>query len=390
MKVLTLTSLFPNSEQPFLGQFIKERIRHLANLCELKVVAPVPYFPPIKHINNKWYKFSRIPFKEYIDGLEVYHPRYFLIPKFGMSFYGYFFFLSIHSFMKRLRETFRYDVIDAHWAYPDAYAAVSIGQRLDVPVCVSLRGSDINEYLQLKIIRHHILSSLKRADKIISVSRALKKIIVRYGIPENKIIVVPNGVDKNAFYYIEKTKARDRLKLPLNAKVVLNIGNLVKGKRQDLLINSIAEVKKTIKELRCFIIGIGNEEKNLRKLILRLGLKRCVFLLPPIPNKELVWWYNAADVFCLTSESEGCPNVILESLSCGLPTVATAVGGIPELVSNKRLGLLVQKMNTEELSISLTCALNKSWKREVISQGPKIRTWEVVAEEIMENIRGLQ
>jgi teichuronic acid biosynthesis glycosyltransferase TuaC len=119
VKLLVFSALFPNNVWPELGIFVKERMVHFARQtrCEMKIVAPVPYFPPVK-MGSRW-RFSQIAAQETIDGFEVYHPRYFMIPKVGMVFYGWKMFLSVLPLMRRLKQRYPFDLIDAHFLYPD-------------------------------------------------------------------------------------------------------------------------------------------------------------------------------------------------------------------------------------------------------------------------------
>src|SRR5215510_5748560 len=128
VKVLVCTSLYPNSIWPHHGVFVKERMTQFARLegCNVKVVAPVPYFPPVK-ITPRWH-FSQIPRCESIEGITVYHPRYFMTPKVGMSFYGLTMFLSVLRTVAKIQQDFSFDLIDAHYVYPDGFAAVLLGQ----------------------------------------------------------------------------------------------------------------------------------------------------------------------------------------------------------------------------------------------------------------------
>lgn len=390
IRILTLTSVFPNSQQPHFAHFMKERIRYLANLCELKVVAPLPYSPPFKHLNKRWYSFSQVPSVETIDGLEISHPRYFMTPKIGMSYYGYSYYVALLPFLQKLRKCFPFDAIDAHWAYPDGFAAVRIAKRLNIPVCLTLRGTDVNKYMKMRVIRRLILNTLHLADRIITVSHVMRDKLLESGVPKEKIAVIPNGVDKSKFFYCDQTTARNKLGLPLDKKIILHVANLVKVKRQDLLLHSVAEIARVRGDIGCYILGQGSEEARLRSLSKQLCLEEVVTFVGQIPNSQLSLWYNAADVFCLTSKAEGCPNVLLESLGCGLPVVATSVGGIPEIVNGHAgSGMLVDTGDVETLSRILSDSLEKAWDRELIARNHSHRTWGIIASEILENIKAI-
>jgi len=170
MKVLVFTTLYPNNVWPNQGVFIKERMTQFARLdgCEVKVVAPVPYFPPIK-ANWRW-RFSQVAPSEVRDGIEVYHPRYYMTPKWGMTLYGILMFLSVVLAVRKLRRDFDFDLIDAHFVYPDGFAAVLLGKCFNKPVVVTARGSDVNLYSAFPIIHRLLRYTLNEAKSVIAVS----------------------------------------------------------------------------------------------------------------------------------------------------------------------------------------------------------------------------
>ena len=213
MKVLSATTLFPNNMKPNQGVFVKERLTRLAVLpdVELKVIAPVPYFPKWK-ISHRW-EYSQVHKREVIENLDIRHPRYFITPKFGMPFYGYFMAASLYPAIKTIQKMFDFDVIDSHYVYPDGFAAVKIGRILKVPVTITARGSDINLFSKFRTIRPLLRNCLNKADQIITVSQKLKDSILDLRIPSEKIHVIPNGVDCDKFRPMPQTTVRKQLGL---------------------------------------------------------------------------------------------------------------------------------------------------------------------------------
>lgn len=380
MRVLTFTSLYPNNIWPNHGIFIKERVTHFASLpgCEVKVVAPVPYFPPLK-INHRW-RFSQVCRQEIRDGLEVSHPPYFMVPKIGMSLYGWLMFLSVLSTVKKIQQNFAFDLIDAHYVYPDGFAAVLLGRLLGKPVVVSARGSDVNLFQELPLIRRLLRYTLHVADKVIAVSDALKKKIVELGVGSERIAVIPNGVDSKKFCPIPKSEARRRLGLLADKKILLSVGNLTVNKGCDILLKTLRRLLDQTSE-KCFyliIIGEGEFRRELEKLANTLNLSGSVRLMGTVPHQELYLWYSAADVFCLASSREGWPNVILESLACGTPVVATAVGGVPEILQTNKVGFLTNR-DEKEFAEKVSCVLNMPWQPDSIVQYAREHTWDKTA-----------
>jgi len=379
MKILVFSSLYPNNMNPRLGVFIKERMVHFARLTgnEVKVVAPVPYFPPIK-IGSRW-QFSQVVSHETIDGVEVYHPRYFMTPKVGMIFYGWTMFASVLPTVRRLRQHYAFDLIDAHFMYPDGLAATLIGRVLGIPVVVSARGSDILRYSQFATIRPHLRTTLRTASESIAVSHELKEHMVRLGAPQDKVTVIPNGVDHEKFRALPREEARRTLGLA-HQPTILSVGNLTHNKGFDRALVALRNMRSEAGDLRpqLVIAGEGPLRKHLQEMVAALGVGEQVRFVGTIPHHDLAWWYSAADVFCLLSRQEGCPNVVLESLACGTPVVATPVGEIPYLITSDEVGFLAEP-NEHDTTRQLARALHTPWSRDAIRSYAKRYTWERVA-----------
>src|ERR1051326_7653250 len=185
LRVLIYTTLFPNSVQPLFGNFVLERMRHLLPFIDMSVVAPVPYFPKI-NLTRRWSDFTRIPRNEKFAGFDVQHPRYVVVPKLGMFTHALSMFAgTLVQIGKRLKVA-NYDVIDAHYVYPDGVSAVMLGALFNKPVVISARGTDVNVFPQFKSIRPMIGRALNRADAVIAVAQSLKDIMVGLGCPAEK------------------------------------------------------------------------------------------------------------------------------------------------------------------------------------------------------------
>jgi teichuronic acid biosynthesis glycosyltransferase TuaC len=392
--ILQFTNLFPNSDDPNYGIFVYRRAKQL---CEslahsVFVIAPVPYFPSWLPIPRKvrslprishWLKMNRIPAKERLGGITVYHPRYFMVPAISKPFHGFLIFLGTILLVLRLHARLRFDCIDAHFVYPDGFAAVLIGRLLRLPVVVTAHGTDLNRYAQVSFLRPLIRWTLDRAERVICVSMALKSIVLLLNIPNNKVVVIPNGVDLNCFRPTDKTEARLILGVPVDAKVILAVGQLISTKGHELLIHSVARLCLKFPKLRLFIIGEGSLRESLQRKVSALGLERHVSLMGAVKNEELFQWYGAADVTCQASSREGFPCVLLESLACGTPVVATAVGGTSEIINSQDLGQLVQQ-DVFSISEGLERVLQISWNRIAVARHARSLTWGQTAVEIEE------
>ena len=387
LRILTFTSLFPNSVDPSYGIFIYNRTSHLADRPgnEVIVVSPVPYFP--RWLKTKrWRKASQIPAAETTGELVVYHPRYPLLPKISMPLHALLMFLGSWRRCAKLNREARIDCIDAHFVYPDGMAAVLLGKVLGVPVTVSARGTDINLFSSFLLIRPMIRWTLKQSAAAIAVSAALKEKMKELDIDLGKIHVIPNGVDAASFQAIPREDARRKLGLAQDGPVLVSVGSLIPEKGHQLLIQALGHVVGIHPGLRLYILGEGPFRAKLENLAAELGLNERVQLLGKRRHEELPLWFSAADASCLLSSREGWPNVVSESLACGTPVVGTRVGGIPEILHSPELGVLVEQ-TSESVAAGIERVLAKPWNREEISRQTRARTWEIVAAEVEDVLR---
>ena len=345
--------------------------------CKVKVAAPVPYFPEIK-LGRRWL-FSQVTRREMIEGLEVYHPQYFMTPKIGMSFYGLTMFWSVLPFVKKIQKEFNFDIIDAHYVYPDGYAATLLSKHFKRPVVVSARGSDINRYGEFPIIRKFLRRTLLKANGVIAVCHALKERIAQLGVPEERVSVIPNGVDHLKFFPAPKEEVRRKLNLP-ERKIILSVGHLTRNKGFDYLIKALKILRADFNQKSAYLVIVGEGElrKELEKNISLLSLGEHVRLAGAIPHQEMGDWYSAADLFCLASGQEGWPNVILESLACGTPVVASSAGGIPEIIRSNGVGILAER-SERDIALKISTALKQPWNRQEIVKFAERHTWDQVA-----------
>jgi teichuronic acid biosynthesis glycosyltransferase TuaC len=381
MKILTFTSLFPNRLKPDFGAFIYQRTAHLAARAGnfLRVLAPIPYFPSWPR-TNRWSSFSKIPINESVGTLTVSHPRYPLLPG-VMPLHGWLIFLGCLQAVRRLHREFGFDCIDAHYIYPDCFAAVLLAKILRIPVIVSARGTDINLFPNFITILPQIRWVLLQCSGIIAVSAALKEKMVAIGVPAEKIRVIGNGVDTHRFQWIDRDLARRRLAVPEKARMLLSVGSLVPVKSHHLLISVMAELATRYPDLLLYIVGDGPERSRLELEIRSRGLQMRIFLPGNQPNEVLPFWFSAADISCLTSSREGWPNVISESIACGTPVVATRVGGVPEIITSPDLGIMTEP-TVHSIAEGIQLALRTDWDRQLLLRTAQSRTWAVVAEEV--------
>jgi teichuronic acid biosynthesis glycosyltransferase TuaC len=333
---------------PYHGIFVENRLRSLVGSGEVAsmVVAPVPWFPFEHKAFRGYATFARVPREERRHGIAVLHPRYALIPKVGMSSAPLLMYGSLRNFVAKVLTTgFRCDLIDAHYCYPDGVAAVLLGRRLGKPVVITARGTDVNLLSEYRVPRRLVRWAAAQAAGLITVSEALRGRLIELGVPGSRIEVLRNGVDLALFAPQERAAARRELGLEADGPVMLSVGSLAPLKGFDLIIRAAAALRNAI----LIIVGEGPEEAVLQRLAQDLHMGGRVRFLGTLPQPRLATVYNAADVLVLASAREGLPNVVLEALACGTPVVATAVGGVPEIVRVRAAGRLVRERTPEAI-----------------------------------------
>jgi teichuronic acid biosynthesis glycosyltransferase TuaC len=345
VRLLTLTTLFPNSQQPRHGIFVANRLRHLCatGRVEASIVAAVPWFPGVYRAQ------SVLPAIERVCGFEVRHPRYVHIPAVGMRMQPDSLARTLLDELRRSDfDAARFDVVDAHYFYPDGVAAARVANELGLPLVISARGTDINVIGEIPFARQRMLQAALSADALIAVSGALAAKMVTLGMPSERIQVLRNGVDTTLFSPVPRAAARERLGLPSAGIWLLGVGNLVPEKGFDLLIRAAAAMP----DVRLLLVGEGPLRANLHALARTVAPGRVRFE-DNMAQAQLRFVYSAADVLALPSLREGWPNVVLEAIACGTPVVAADVGGVREMLHTAGPCRIVARRNEGDWSVAM-------------------------------------
>jgi teichuronic acid biosynthesis glycosyltransferase TuaC len=294
--------------------------------------------------------YSRVPRQEENELLKITHPRYLVIPKIGMNIAPALLFSRTLFTLRRLQKHWGdFDIIDAHYFYPDGVAAAMLGRSLGKPVVITARGSDVNSIAGFRLPRTMISWAAETAQHVITVSSALKDALLGLGVSESKISVLRNGVDLETFQPLERIDARQRL--ALRGPTLLSVGNLIKLKGHELIIKALP----ALANYDLLVCGDGPMRTELEALARELGVGDRVRFLGRLRHEELPLIYSAADALVLASSREGWPNVLLEAMACGTPALGTRVGGIPEVIAEPAAGGLI----SERSSVGIATAVNE-------------------------------
>jgi len=340
LKLLTFSTLYPSAVMPSHGIFVETRLRHLvaSGQAESRVIAPVPWFPFKGERFGEYGRFAATPARESRHGLDVTHPRFVRLPKVGMSSAPYTLAWTFLRAARRLQAGgYDFDLIDAHYFYPDGVAAVMVARALNKPVVITARGTDINLIPQHAFPRKLILRAADQADAMITVCEALKDELVALGADPAKVTALRNGVDLALFHPGGRDAARAALGLVASRFTLASVGHLIERKGHELVIGALAELP----DVDLLIAGAGPEEGALRRLAASLGVAGRVRFLGPLPQARLREVYAGVDALVLASSREGWANVLLEAMACGTPVAASKVWGTPEVVASPEAGELM-------------------------------------------------
>jgi len=368
MKLAMISKLFPNATHPLVGQFNLQLANALSRQTALEVIAPVPGLPGC----------GAVPERTDRNGFGVRQPRFFAVPLLNRAIAG-------HSLARCLRRLpLDADALLATFAWPDGYAAVQLG----IPTVVKIGGSDIDLLPRSGLRRAQTIIALQRCRHAYVVASHLRDKIANLGVAKEKVAVIHNGIDPAVFHPRDQREARHALGLPQTGEIILYVGWIESDKGVEYLLRAHAALKS-----QSLLVLIGNSDdpgfrRQMETLVRSLGTAARCQLIQAQPHAQIATWLSAADIFAFPSLHEGCPNVVLEALACGLPMVATNVGGIPEITPHAPWCELVPPRDAPALTFGLQRLLATSWPRQQIAQSSQ-RTWDDVARDVLQVIQSV-
>ena len=386
MKILSLSSVFPNPAEPGLGLFVRSRLQHVAAMAETKVIAPIPLVdysnPHGRLFTPRYGALSRH------DGpIEVFHPRWFFPPH-GTPLNVACQYARLLPLVRHIRRAFPFDLIDAHFGYPEGATAGLLADTFHVPYTITLRGSE-TAFAEYRYRRKTLRWAMRRAGHVIAVSDDLRDFAIREGVSRERASTIPNGIDTAIFHPSEPQEVRLRRGLPLDRQLIVSAGELIEAKGHHLVIRSVKTLLDRGRKVELLILGSTARggpryENDLRRLVSELGIGANVHLIGWVNRDGLAELLSAADLFCLASFTEGWPNVVNEALACGTPVVASRVGGVPAMLSSEQYGVMVPPKDVGALTEALHRGLDTRWDRAAIAARGQSRTWADVAREVIE------
>jgi glycosyltransferase involved in cell wall biosynthesis len=382
LRVLTLATLFPNAARPQLGTFVERQALALAARpgVALELVAPVglPVWPLSLHPH--YAPLRRLPRRETWKGLVVHRPRYRVWPLIGARGTARSMARAVLPLLRRIREPFPFDVIDAQFFWPDGPAAMRLGAALGLPFSIKARGSDIHHWGDRPGISGQIAAAGNRAGGLLAVSGALKADMAALGLPGERIRVHHTGVDLDRFRPIDRAAAKAAL--GLSGPLLVSAGALIERKGQAFAIEALAALPGA----ELLLVGEGPYRPQLERLARRKGVARRAHFLGARPHDDLPALLGAADVAVQPSATEGLANVWVEALACGTPVVTCDVGGAREAIDRPEAGRLVAR-EAKAIAAAIRDLLAAPPDPAAVRKAAEKFSWDRNAEELEAHLR---
>jgi teichuronic acid biosynthesis glycosyltransferase TuaC len=375
-RILFISNLFPDDLERYRGLDNVTVLHQLSDRWEIKVGALRPWL-------QAWIPGMKKLWRPRAED-ELFEPDFVLVryvPKVGDSINHRLMANAVMTAFGSEERRGLFDVILASWLYPDGWAAANLAEKLGVPLVLIAQGSDVHRYLKISRRRRFILGAIRRSSAVITRSKSLAKLLAEAGVPEEKLKPVANGVDIQVFHADKNGRERENRGVRADSKLLLFVGNLLPVKNPQLLLGAFEKVVKARPEwqLHLCLAGKGPLQKELEDWVLEKGLQDRVRFLGPLPAEEIAGWMRSADLLCMSSRNEGLPNVVLEAMACGLPVMATDVGGIHEVVDAPWKGRLTPEGDMETYARGIEELLESPLDRTRIAEYGSGLSWEGTA-----------
>ncbi|MGV3754512.1 MAG: glycosyltransferase [Verrucomicrobiota bacterium] len=371
MKLLFISNLFPDAGEPNRGLVNARLLRHLAAWAEIRVLSPRP------GLAGWWRGEEQGKALPEDARFAPRYPKVPYIPKIGSRFNDWLYALRLKSSLLAVRKDFSFDVVLCSWLYPDAAAVARLAGDLDFPFVAVAQGSDVHQYLATPSRCRRIISAVSQSATTVARSLELARLLQVAGVEKGKLQVIYNGVETEVFKPGNQTAERESLGLPLKARIILYVGNLLPVKNPRLALESLAKLIKRDQtgDYRLVMVGTGPLEACLKLDAQVLGVAEQVTWAGNQKPEQVAKYLRACDVLCLPSLNEGMPNVLLEAMATGKPVVATNVGGIAEILNRPELGKLVASRDAEEMAGALHTVLSSPLAEAEIARIGREYSW---------------
>jgi glycosyltransferase involved in cell wall biosynthesis len=391
LRVLSISTLFPNPQRPAFGKFVANQMRAVAagGGAEVVVLNPIGQPPWPLSRTARFRKLEDLPARSDVDGIAVHHPRFRLIPRIGGDTNPGRIAAALAPLARELHAAHPFDVVDAQFFFPDGPAAALVARALGLPLTVKARGSDIHYWGQRPRALAQMLGAARQAAALLAVSEALRGDMIALGMPGERITVHYTGLDRERFHPMERRAARalvsaiPELQVCTEGRLVVTPGALIAIKGQALAIAAL----ERLPDVHLALAGTGEDEATLRRLVQARGLTDRVQFLGQVSHDLLPQLFSAADAVVLPSEREGLANVWVEALACGAPLVVPDIGGAREVVRDRSAGRIAAR-DPDAIAAALRDLLDDPPSQEAVATNAERFSWEANARQLVGIWRG--
>jgi teichuronic acid biosynthesis glycosyltransferase TuaC len=343
--ILWITAGYPWPGDEIQGSFHRTAVRALAALgIPVRVTSPVPAAPwPLPLLKQRWARYAATPTSYQDTDVRIDRPRYLAVP--SLPKWSRPEAAIAGAVWRALRPPEQVALVHSHFAFPVAVAGRIVADRLGRPHVVTVHGSDINTWPATHRSQlPGVVDALRSADALIAVSGALAE--RTEALCGRRPEVIPTGIDIGGFTagLPDRVRAREMLGIETQRFVALFVGSLTRQKGAIRLADAVALADDAV---TCLMVGegpgFGYRADETRGRVRYLGVKS---------SSEVALLMRAADVLVLPSEAEGLGTVLVEAGAVGTFVIASAVGGIPEVIGNGR-GLLLEDLSPASLAFAL-------------------------------------
>ncbi len=379
LRVLTLSTLYPDASRPNFGPFVALQTQALAAHpdVDLRVVAPVG-IPPLGSLHPHYRALANRPDVERWREVLVYRPRFMHVPAIGGRYDVAALTRALMPILRRIDHEFPFDVIDAEFFWPDGPAAIALGKAIGVPVSIKARGADIHFWGNNRATARQVIMAGQSADAMLAVSAALKADMVALGMPANRITVHSTGIDRARFHV--RDRAATKAALGISGPLLVSVGALIDRKGHAIVIGAL----KSVPGATLVIIGEG---PNRAALAANADPDRIRFLGSQ-PHDVIADWLAAADAMVLMSASEGLANAWVEALASGTPLVIADVGGARELLDRPEAGMLAPRDATA-VATAIEHVLTRDADRHAVAATVDRFSWEANTAALYQHLKAV-
>ncbi len=372
MRLLFVSNLFPDTREPYRGLDNATVLQQLNTQWDIRALALRPTLPFRSGAWTARTEDSRM------------QPQFLAVPylpKIGSRWNHRLMARALRGPLREIHSRFPFDVVLSSWIYPDSCAVAQLSGELGFPFVAIAQGSDVHQYLRHPVRRKIIAQALPAASAVITRSGELARLLGETGVASETLHTIYNGVNRAIFRPADRAAARQALNLQQDVQIILFVGNFYPIKNPLLLIEAHSQVcdDNTLSRTKLIMLGDGPLAGNARALGDRLHFGPNVVLGGRKSAAEVARYMQAADVLCVPSVNEGVPNVVLEAFACGLPVVASRVGGIPEVHPGETCGRLVEP-RLATVAAALRAVLREPPPSAPIAEYGAQFTWEKTAE----------